>query len=118
MKHTFLMLMLFPAISFCQSTSKETFSNQQITNQSTVNLNESQINELRRDRKGLPVYLFNGCGSGSIIGFMNNGNFRKVRPEEYSELMVQKYAQDLLENDDSFKTWLRVQYGGYCFAVR
>jgi hypothetical protein len=70
------------------------------------------------DRKGLPVYYFNGAGSGSIIGFMNNGNFRKVRKEEYQELMVMKYAQDLLENEDRFKTWLRIQYGGYCVAVR
>lgn len=70
------------------------------------------------DRKGLPVYYFNGAGSGSIIGFMDNGNFRKVRKEEYQELMVMKYAQDLLENEDKFKTWLRIQYGGYCVAVR
>jgi hypothetical protein len=70
------------------------------------------------DRKGLPVYYFNGAGSGSIIGFMDNGNFRKVRKEEYQELMVMKYAQDLLENEDRFKTWLRIQYGGYCVAVR
>ena len=69
-------------------------------------------------RKGLPVYYFNGAGSGSIIGFMDNGNFRKVRREEYQELMVMKYAQDLLENEDKFKTWLRIQYGGYCVAVR
>ena len=70
------------------------------------------------DRKGLPVYYFNGTGSGSIIGFMNNGSFRKVRKEEYQELMVMKYARDLLENEDKFKTWLRIQYGGYCVAVR
>lgn len=70
------------------------------------------------DRKGLPVYYFNGAGSGSIIGFMDNGNFRKVRKEEYQELMVMKYAQDLLENEDKFKTWLRIQYGGYCVAVK
>lgn len=70
------------------------------------------------ERKGLPVYYFNGAGSGSIIGFMDNGNFRKVRREEYKELMVMKYAQDLLENEEKFKTWIRIQYGGYCVAVR
>ncbi len=79
---------------------------------------ETPVIDLKNDRKGLPVYLFNGTGSGSIIGFLDNGSFRKVRPQEYQELMVQKYAQDLLENEDMFKVWLRVQYGGYCVAVR
>ena len=118
MKHTLLLLMLFPAMSFCQNTSKDALGNQQSTTQTSGKSNEITLDELRRDRKGLPVYLFNGTGSGSIIGFMNNGSFRKVRPEEYEELTVQQYAKDLLENEESFKTWLRIQYGGYCYAVR
>jgi len=70
-----------------------------------------------KDRKGLPVYLFNGTGSGSIIGFMDMGKFRKVRPDEYAELDVQQYARELLENEEQFKTWLRIHYGSYCMAI-
>jgi hypothetical protein len=112
MKNILMAMMMLPAYAFCQSASTEQFKPLQAT------VIEKQAIDLKNDRKGLPVYLFNGCGSGSIIGFMNNGSFRKVRPEEYQELMVQKYAQELLENEDNFKVWLRIQYGGYCVAVR
>lgn len=114
MKNMFIALMMLPAYSFCQSATAQPEPAKMT--QSTVV--ESPAIDLKGDRKGLPVYLFNGSGSGSIIGFMDNGSFRKVRPQEYQELMVQKYAQDLLENEELFKVWLRVQYGGYCVAVR
>jgi len=67
--------------------------------------------------KGLPVYLYDNNGSGSIIGFMNNGKFRIVRPEEYKEFVVLKYAQDLLENKENLKKWLKIHYGDYCIAL-
>ena len=113
MKTLIIAFMMLPAYSFCQNaTTNET------NNTSTSNAAQVQTINIKNDRKGLPVYLFNGTGSGSIIGFMFNGTFRKVRAEEYDELCVQKYARDLLENEDNFKTWLRVQYGAYCVAVR
>jgi len=95
----------------------ETPAVKQETN-SVATIPSKPVENIVYERKGLPVYYFNGAGSGSIIGFMDNGNFRKVRREEYKELMVMKYAQDLLENEEKFKTWLRIQYGGYCVAVR
>lgn len=114
MKNIFIALMMLPAYSFCQSVS----SQPEPAKMTQATVTETPAIDLKNDRKGLPVYLFNGSGSGSIIGFMDNGSFRKVRPQEYQELMVQKYAQDLLENEEMFKVWLRVQYGGYCVAVR
>jgi hypothetical protein len=114
MKNIFIALMMLPAYSFCQSVSTQP-EPAKLAQTAAV---ETPVLDLKNDRKGLPVYLFNGTGSGSIIGFMDNGSFRKVRPQEYQELMVQKYAQDLLENEEMFKVWLRVQYGGYCVAVR
>lgn len=113
MKNLFIALMMLPGYAFCQSAATSDANNAAETKVAV-----NQTIDFKNDRKGLPVYLFNGCGSGSIIGFMYNGTFRKVKPEEYEELGVQKYAKDLLENEDSFKTWLRVQYGSYCVAVR
>jgi hypothetical protein len=69
-------------------------------------------------RKGSAVFYFNNAGSGSIIGFMNAGVFRKVRKEEYKEFVVMKYAQDFLENEERLNSWLKHQYGGYCVFVR
>lgn len=69
-------------------------------------------------RKGNAVFYFNNAGSGSIIGFMNSGVFRKVRKEEYKEFVVMKYAQDFLENEERFNNWLKIRYGGYCVYVR
>ena len=69
-------------------------------------------------RKGSAVFYFNNAGSGSIIGFMNSGVFRKVRKEEYKEFVVMKYAQDFLENEERLNNWLKLQYGGYCVFVR
>jgi len=109
MKNILMAMVMLPAWAFCQTASTEHVKTAVL---------EKQVIDFKNDRKGLPVYLFNGCGSGSIIGFMDNGSFRKVRREEYQELMVQKYAQDLLENEENFKVWLRIQYGGYCVAVR
>jgi hypothetical protein len=86
-----------------------------------VSKNESTndyFENLNNYRKGNAVFYFNNSGSGSIIGFMNSGVFRKVRKEEYKEFMVMKYAQDFLENEERFNNWLRLQYGGYCLHVR
>jgi len=60
-------------------------------------------------RKGVAVFYFNNAGSGSIIGFMNCGVFRKLRKEEYKEFIVMKYAQDFLENEERFNNWLKIR---------
>jgi len=65
---------------------------------------------------GRPVYLYNEYGSGSIIGFMYKRKFRKIRPEEYKDFVVLKYAQKFLENDEKVAQWIRVQYGDYCIV--
>ncbi len=65
---------------------------------------------------GTAVFLYNEFGSGSIIGFFKNGRFRKIRPQEYAQFAVLKYAQDLLENNDKLKEWISQHYGEYCIA--
>ena len=91
-------------------------------NQSTVAVipkNETTVDKNEyKSIKGNAVFYFNNSGSGSIIGFMNCGIFRKLRKEEYKEFVVMKYAQDFLENEELFKNWLKLQFGGYCVFVR
>ncbi len=65
---------------------------------------------------GSPVFLYNQYGSGSIIGFIKNRVFRKLRPEEYKKFVVQKYAQNLLENIENLNKWIKLHYGAYCIA--
>ncbi len=65
---------------------------------------------------GSPVFLYNQYGSGSIIGFIKNRIFRKIRPEEYKMFVVQKYAQNLLENIENLNKWIKLHYGAYCIA--
>lgn len=84
------------------------------TNEANNVYNENENNK----RKGNAVFYFNNAGSGSIIGFMNCGVFRKIRKEEYKEFVVMKYAQDFLENEERFNSWLKIRYGGYCVYVR
>ena len=111
MKNLFLAFLILPASAFCQNATASETTNPQQKVETTPSIDRS------KDRKGLPVYLFNGTGSGSIIGFMDMGKFRKVRPDEYAELDVQQYARELLENEEQFKTWLRIHYGSYCMAI-
>lgn len=76
-----------------------------------------QTDELGGNR-GLPVYCMNGLGSGSIVGFMNNGKFSKIKKEEYKQFLVRKDVQHLLENDEQFNNWLKIRYGSYCNILK
>jgi len=62
---------------------------------------------------GTPVYLYNRTGSSSIIGFLDNRIFRKIRPEEYKEFVVMKYAQEFLQNNDMVEKFVKSRYGEY-----
>lgn len=68
--------------------------------------------------RGLPVFCMNGLGSGSIVGFMNNGKFSKIKKEEYKQFLVRKEVQHLLENDEQFNNWLKIRYGSYCNILK
>lgn len=67
---------------------------------------------------GSAVFLYNSNGSGSIIGFMKNGKFRKLRREEYAQFAVLKYAQDFLEDDAKVEKWVRDKYGDVLYVSR
>jgi len=67
---------------------------------------------------GSAVFLYNNMGSGSIIGFMKNGRFRKIRPDEYAQFAVLKYAQEFLEDDTRVERWVRNKYGDVMYVSR
>lgn len=65
---------------------------------------------------GMPVYFYNENGSGSIVGFLKNRRFRKLKPHEYAAYVVSKSAQAMLQDDERFKKWIKQMYGDYCTA--
>jgi hypothetical protein len=67
---------------------------------------------------GSAVFLYNSSGSGSIIGFMKNGRFRKLRREEYAQFAVLKYAQDFLEDDARVEKWVKGKYGDVMYVSK
>jgi hypothetical protein len=82
--------------------------------QSSTNTNDQNI---VLDGFGVPVYYRNQYGGASIIGFMNNRKFKRIRPVQYKEYVVPKIVQELLENDDRLNTWFKINYGDYFLAI-
>ena len=67
---------------------------------------------------GSAVFLYNSNGSASVIGFMKNGRFRKLKPNEYAQFAVLKFAQDFLEDDARVEKWVRDKYGDVLYVSR
>ena len=63
--------------------------------------------------KGVAIYFYNAFGSASVIGFMANHKFIKLRHEQYPDYAVQKFARDLLEDDKLLDSYLRIKFGAY-----
>ena len=63
--------------------------------------------------KGVAIYFYNAYGSASVIGFMANHKFIKLRHEQYPDYAVQKFARDLLEDDKLLDSYLRLKFGTY-----
>ena len=63
--------------------------------------------------KGVAIYFYNAYGSASIIGFIDNHKFIKLRHEQYPDYAVQKFARDLLEDDKLLDSYLRLKFGAY-----
>ena len=80
--------------------------------------NESRIVQEQESKEisGSAVFLYNEAGSCSIIGFFKNGRFRKIRPNEYEQFAVLKFARELLENNEKLKEWISIHYRDYCIA--
>ena len=63
--------------------------------------------------EGYPVYMAYEYGGGTLIGFLVNRKFRKIKPKEYKKFAVPKYAQKCLENNEELDKMLKIQFGAY-----
>jgi hypothetical protein len=61
----------------------------------------------------LPIYAFNGYGSGGVIGFMVGRKFKKLTKKEYSEYAVPLFARELLANEKELDKYLKIKFGAY-----
>ena len=79
-------------------------------NNSVSNLSTGKVNESLH-KKGLPVFMYNNYGSGSIIGFIDEREFTKLKPEEYEKYVVLGFARELLGNEEMLEKWIKIKYG-------
>jgi hypothetical protein len=81
-------------------------------NNSVLNVSIGKVNESLQ-KKGLPVFMYNNYGSGSIIGFIFEREFTKLKPEEYEKYVVLGFARELLGDDEMLEKWIKIRYGEY-----
>ena len=62
---------------------------------------------------GLPIYAFNGYGSGGVIGFMVGHRFKRLDRSQYGDYAVPFFARELLANDVELDKYLKVKFGAY-----
>ena len=74
--------------------------------------------EVPISKRGLPVFMYNNYGSGSIIGFIADGEFVRLRPEEYDTYVVQDFARNLLANEADLVKYIVIRYGGFFSVVK
>lgn len=116
---------------FSLLTSSEAVIRQKILHPEKIKINEPEKNEKNEiinvayakvneptHKKGLPVFMYNNYGSGSIIGFIDKREFTKVKPEEYEVYVVQEFARELLGNEIMLEKWIKTRYGDYLEALK
>ena len=62
---------------------------------------------------GLPIYAFNGYGSGGVIGFMMGHKFKKLDRSQYGDYAVPLFARQLLEDEKELDKYLKIKFGAY-----
>lgn len=68
--------------------------------------------------EGTPVFCYNSYGSASIIGYINNRIFYRLRPYQYKIYAVQKFAIDIIEDEAKLKLLLFNKFGEYISDVK
>ena len=63
--------------------------------------------------EGTPIYAYNSNGSGCIIGFIQSRTFVKIKPSQYHEFAVMKFAQEILADDKLLSKYLAQKFGKY-----
>jgi len=66
---------------------------------------------------GVPVYAYSDI-TGTIVGFVCDRYFIKIKPNEYNQYAVPKWAQEILENEKNLKTLIKRKFGdGYIIKI-
>lgn len=61
--------------------------------------------------KGVPIYYYNGYGSGSLVGFLHKRTFHRICKSEYHTYAIPKFARELLDDDEALSNWIKTQFG-------
>jgi hypothetical protein len=61
--------------------------------------------------KGVPIYYYNGYGSGSLVGFLHKRTFHRICKSEYHNYAIPKFARELLDDDEALSNWIKTQFG-------
>lgn len=67
--------------------------------------------------EGTPIYCYNMYGSGSIIGFIQNRVFVRIKPEQYKQFAVTLFAQELLSDMSRLHQYLFQKFGSYIVQI-
>lgn len=65
----------------------------------------------------IPVYAFNPMRGGTLVGFVCDKYFIKIKPSQYNYYAVPKWAQDILENKKDLNNLLKNKFGDYLLGV-
>jgi hypothetical protein len=81
---------------------KETVNNGVAT---SADLTTAELN------KGVPIYYYNGYGSGSLIGFLHKRTFHRICKSDYHNYAIPKFARELLDDEEALTNWIKTQFG-------
>lgn len=75
------------------------------------------IIQKRLYREPRSIYIYNEFGTGCLIGFMYDREFRKIKQSDFVKYAVPKYAQEILLDDERLKKMLRIKFGEYFLGL-
>lgn len=67
--------------------------------------------------EGTAIYCYNEYGSACIIGFIQNRVFVRIKPSQYKEYSVMKFAQNLLSDLPKLNQYLYQKFGSYIVQI-
>lgn len=77
----------------------------------------SKTLEILPKYEGTPIYCYNEYSSGCIIGYIQDRVFVRIKPENYKQYAVIKFAQDLLNDLPKLNKYLYQKFGSYILQI-
>jgi hypothetical protein len=87
-----------------------------ITKQDKITITPSKPQPEIKCTSAIPVYAYTSTG-GALIGFLCNRYFIKIKPNQYIDYAVPKWAQEILENKKQLKDILYYKFGKYLIGI-